>query len=596
MAWGFPMIVPALKDAYLNQLFKKTDEVIAQEHSVPMRFVFPQPLGSDPMKTIPAAKWKNFMDHQVKKWRHDKNAIMTSPYPVGQAQLSGDGAQYFTGQLRRFVIDEIIEATGHSRQLLGGGLMYSAGNVNMRILENAMMSYTQRLDAALMWVYKQLRDFCNLPEGGVTRKPFKMADDVQMLQLLINMAMNNKMDWREIYDRLDLDYHDHIEQLKKEATLFGEIDSDRQMTAMRSQLEGAKFQAESEQLAAGWQSLTQDSIDYTNDLMAQLTGRMSMEDAEKSREEQQQQEAQMQQRMQEAQVSELESRAQKNMAQAGEDKSQADVHDAWAAKQIGGQKSTKEQVREVVKAKILKRKIGEMNQLENPEDIAQQLMQLDEKSMQAALQSLQVERGGEFTGQIAQLIQQQQQEQQQQQQEQQQQQDPQAIAQQLMQLPPEQQQQAFEQLNPELAKQVAGIIQQVQQQQQNVVQIAQQLMQLPPDQQQRYLAVIEKKQPEFIEPVMQVMESMNVQSTGQNIFAQIKAESKNISDVSEKIFMLDPKAKSSVLNYLAQTSPDMLAVVLNRINELRGISSTKKDIDVVDMRQLPSQKPPRRKT
>lgn len=596
MAWGFPMIVPALKDAYLNQLLKKTDEVIAHEHSVPMRFVFPQPLGTDPMKVISARKWKNFMDYQIKKWRHDKNAVMTSPYPVGQTQIAGDGAQYFTGQMRKFVIDEIIEAMGHSRQLLGGGLMYSAGNVNMRILENSMLSYTKRLDTALKWIHKQLRDFCNVPNGVISRKPFKMADDIQMLQLLVNMAMNNKMDWREIYDRLDIDFDDHIEQMSKEATQFGEMDADRQIAGMKVQLESAKYQAQSEQLASAWQNVTQGSINYTHDLMGQLMGHKTIEESEGERQQGQQGQQQLQSRMQEAQVAEVESKVQKQTAQAGEDKSRADVHDAWAARQIGGRQDTREQVQEIVKEKIYKRKQQEVNQVDNPKDIANQLLKATPEQQEQALQQMQTERGEGFAGQVLKHVQESRQQQQQQAEQQQQAKDPQFIAQQISQMPQEQQQQALEQLPPELAKQVVSIVQQQQQQQQQIIQIAQKLVQLSPEQQQAQMAKIEQQRPDVIQAIMQAMNSMSSQSQAQQALEEIRGKSSNLSEIAENIFILDPKTKSAVLNMLAQTNAELLSIVLNKFRELTGASSATKDINVVDMRQAPSQKPPRRKT
>lgn len=55
MGWGISMILPVLKDSYYMQMLRKAQEMIAQEHIVPLRILFPQAGSgtSDPYCIVP---------------------------------------------------------------------------------------------------------------------------------------------------------------------------------------------------------------------------------------------------------------------------------------------------------------------------------------------------------------------------------------------------------------------------------------------------------------------------------------------------------------------------------------------------------------
>lgn len=220
MQWGLPLVMPALKDAYLNQVYKKADEAIALEHSVPLRVIFPQPQTRDPLQMVALGNFKNFMAKNIRYWRHDKNAIITAPMPIGVTSIGGDGAAYSTIQARVKVVDEIIGAMMVTRGFVLGGENWSSASISQRVMENSFSNYLRRLDTCLQWVRDEVAAYLGLPACEVSMKPFKKVDDVQMLQLIVNLAQQKRVSWREALSRMDLDSRDELRVIEEESELY----------------------------------------------------------------------------------------------------------------------------------------------------------------------------------------------------------------------------------------------------------------------------------------------------------------------------------------------------------------------------------------
>jgi hypothetical protein len=264
MQWGLPLVMPALKDAYLNQIYKKADEAIALEHSVPLRVIYPQPQTKDPMQMIALGNFKSFMAKNIRYWRHDKNAIITAPMPIGVTSIGGDAAAYSTIQARIKVVDEIIGAMMVTRGFVLGGENWSSASISQRVMENSFSNYLRRLDTCLQWVRDEIAGFLGLPACEVSMKPFKKVDDVQMLQLIVNLAQQKRVSWRETLSRMDLDSRAELQIIEEEAEKY---------TALLVQELVAQNEASAKALTA--QTVAQDEAAGVQEMLA-LQGARNM--------------------------------------------------------------------------------------------------------------------------------------------------------------------------------------------------------------------------------------------------------------------------------------------------------------------------------
>ncbi len=258
--WGQPIIMAALKDAYLNQIYKKADETVANERTVPARFIYPQATTQSPMQTIGLGRWSRYMTRIMNIRRHDKNAIMPVPFPVGVAEVGGDAQRLITSNLRELVIREIIGSTGVPQGFLSDGMTYAGGTVQARMLENMIGAYLRAQHRLLHFIVKQVSAITGIEEVDVKWKPFKKADDVQMLQILLQLVQMKLVSGKEILDRIDLDFEEQNKIIMREAEKIQDIRVQESLTEVMSMLRGVDYQVK----AQDRQGSSQDMIDRIN--------------------------------------------------------------------------------------------------------------------------------------------------------------------------------------------------------------------------------------------------------------------------------------------------------------------------------------------
>jgi hypothetical protein len=251
MGWGLPLIMPALKDAYLNQIYKKADEQIALEHSVPLRIMYPEPGTQDPLSRIALGSFRQFMEANIRYWRKDKNAILTAPLPVGVKVVGGDSSAYTTIQSRQFVVEEIMGAMMVTKGFVMGGENWSAASISQRMLENSFLNYIRRIDACLQWIVGEVRDYLKLPPCKVHLQDFKKIDDVQMLQVVVQLARENRVSWNEALSRMGLDSRQQLKQIEQEAAGYLRVMMDQLVSQAEAGAKSAQLQAQAQVEAEG---------------------------------------------------------------------------------------------------------------------------------------------------------------------------------------------------------------------------------------------------------------------------------------------------------------------------------------------------------
>lgn len=291
MQWGFPLVLPALKDAYLNQIYKKADEAIALEHSVPLRVLYPEARTQDPMQKLALGNFKSFMSRNIRYWRRDKNAIITSPMPIGVTNIGGDAQAYSTINARVKVVDEIMGAMMVTRGFVMGGENWSSQSISQRVMENSFMNYLRRLDTCLQWVRDEIAAFLGLPYCNVSMKPFKKIDDVQMLNLVINLATQKRISWEEALSRMDLDAKEELKIIEQETTKYTQLMLQELMAQNEANAKAIVAQTIAQQEAEGAQAMYEDAATRADAILAEVKGEATQEQAKQEIVQQQQEAA-----------------------------------------------------------------------------------------------------------------------------------------------------------------------------------------------------------------------------------------------------------------------------------------------------------------
>lgn len=217
MGWGMPLILPVIKDAYYAQILRKGQEAVAVEHIVPLRILFPTQNGDvSPFVSANLGTWRAKMEDEIKRWRQDPNYISIAPIPAGLINIGGDAKALLITPELQYTKQQIYEGLGVPMEVLTGGATYAGNNVSMRILENHFLTTFKLHDEFLKWLSSRLARYCKIPEIYCRQEKFRMADDIQLKQILMNLQQLGKVSATTLLRIFDLDYNVEQEQLKKD--------------------------------------------------------------------------------------------------------------------------------------------------------------------------------------------------------------------------------------------------------------------------------------------------------------------------------------------------------------------------------------------
>ncbi len=251
--WGYPPILPALKDSFYLQIMKKAQEAVMLEHLVPLDIIFPssQDANASPYTSINLSDWKRKIEKELTQWRMDPNHKPILPLPVGYQRVGGNGRALMLTQEIRAMSEHIITGMGVPQEFAFGGLSWTGSSVSLRMLENQFMSYRDMHEHFLKHFFiPSVARFMGWSEVDVHMKAFKMADDVQSKQLLMSLNQLRKVSDQTLLAEFDKDALAELRIIEQELRRTLEV------TKLDS-LYKAQIQGESQGIVTKYQSKNQ---------------------------------------------------------------------------------------------------------------------------------------------------------------------------------------------------------------------------------------------------------------------------------------------------------------------------------------------------
>lgn len=237
--WGKGVVLCAFKIVFYIAQLRHASEAIAFEHITPMRLIFPQGVEGLPPQSILMKKYKTFIEEEFELWRKDPNHICISPLPVGQEYLGGQGRAFLPTSELELANQELFLAFGLPQGLIQGQAPWAGNSISLRIVENAFLTYRDQLQEVIDWIQAQVQDYLGLESCEINMKEFKMLDDIQHKQMIINLAMSGKVPIRDMLELFDYDYDEVVEVLEDEAVTLARIQATAQaeMTKIQSKMQ-----------------------------------------------------------------------------------------------------------------------------------------------------------------------------------------------------------------------------------------------------------------------------------------------------------------------------------------------------------------------
>jgi hypothetical protein len=193
--WGKPLILSALPMLWYMQTLRRGNEAIAADHLVPMRSIFPSSQGNiDPFTQMNLGAWRSVVEDNLGRWRRDPNHIAIFPIPLGYQGLSGDAKMLQVTPELKFLEELIINSFGVPTEFIKGGATWTSSSVSLRIVENHFLTYREEIhDFLNYFAGPKISAFLDFPPVKFTLKKFRMSDDIQTKEALIQLAQLGKI-------------------------------------------------------------------------------------------------------------------------------------------------------------------------------------------------------------------------------------------------------------------------------------------------------------------------------------------------------------------------------------------------------------------
>ncbi|MFA6295588.1 MAG: hypothetical protein WC666_04195 [Candidatus Paceibacterota bacterium] len=205
--WGKPLILAALPMLWYMQTLRRGNEAIAADHLIPMRSLFPSSQGNiDPFTQMNLGAWRNAVEDNLYRWRRDPNHIAVFPIPIGYQALGGDAKALNVTPELKFLEELVINSFGVPTEFIKGGATWTSSSVSLRIIENHFLTYREELhDFLNYFAAPKIAGFLDFPPAKMKLKKFRMSDDIQAKEALLQLAQLNKISDSYLQEEFGLD-------------------------------------------------------------------------------------------------------------------------------------------------------------------------------------------------------------------------------------------------------------------------------------------------------------------------------------------------------------------------------------------------------
>ena len=240
--WGEPIAFPILREIYYFYVNKKAQEILAHERIVPLRVMYPSnPGGVSPDVTINLGNWKKKMEDAIKKWRRDPNYLPIMPFPVGYESIGGEATRISIWPELNASQSRILLGLGVPPEFLVSGT-WTGGSISVRMVENLLLNYRTEQENLVEFILNEVLPIENIDPSKVKVRlsNFKMADDIQFKQLLMNLNQTQKISDKSLLTEIGYDYEREFENVKADFQRKAELT----VTAAKADAEAAALQME----------------------------------------------------------------------------------------------------------------------------------------------------------------------------------------------------------------------------------------------------------------------------------------------------------------------------------------------------------------
>ena len=243
--WGKPLLLPAIKMLWYMQTLRRGNEAIVADHLVPMRAIYPSSqVNLDPFTQLNLGQWSSQVQEQLLRWRIDPNNVGIFPVPIGYESLGGDAKLLMLTPELQYLEESIINSLGVPVEFIKGGSTWTSSSVSLRIVENHFLTYRESITEFLNYfVMPKVKYFLGYPDVHIRLKKFKMSDDIQAKELLLQLSAAGKIPDSYILEEFGIDPAEARKVFRSDNKVQLDMQTAQLMAQAESQGKGMVIQA-----------------------------------------------------------------------------------------------------------------------------------------------------------------------------------------------------------------------------------------------------------------------------------------------------------------------------------------------------------------
>lgn len=217
--FGQPLTTSVLKQLFHLMVLMRSQDALAIDQILPWNVFSPSPnAGVDPAGDMDLDNWRAQVKKEYEEWKKNPMRKSFMPVPINAQMIGGQGKALMVTPEMDAISNQILAGMGVPQEFVFGGLQWSGANVSLRMLENQFINYRTMMQRMLDWIVEQISTYFGYPTISVKLQEFKMADDVQQKQIILDLANNGVISHQTALQQVlpALDYDKEQDRVKDE--------------------------------------------------------------------------------------------------------------------------------------------------------------------------------------------------------------------------------------------------------------------------------------------------------------------------------------------------------------------------------------------
>jgi len=221
--WGIPPVIASFRDAYLSQILKRDNEILALDHMLPIRMLSPAKQagavgGMDTMANVNLGSFGANALRFIERAKKDPSSWLWFPTSVDYTLLNGEGKSFVTPELLEHAQADFLNGLGVPVEMYRKNLSMQAAPMAARLFEAGEVVFQSQLNSSCCWIVDKVSAILNWKAVKAELMKPTHADDLDRRMILLQLMMAGVVSEQDVLSLFGIDWKDTFKRRQNEIT------------------------------------------------------------------------------------------------------------------------------------------------------------------------------------------------------------------------------------------------------------------------------------------------------------------------------------------------------------------------------------------